>query len=66
MSTVPEIKQAILDLSEAGYKEIVEWLYELEEAEWDRQIEEDAAAGRLDFFKERIEKARQDGTLGHL
>ena len=51
MATVLEIKQSILDLSATEYAEIIEWLYEREEAEWDRQIEADAATGKLDFLK---------------
>ncbi len=66
MMTVPEIKQAILDLPKAEYAKIIEWLYELEEEEWDRQIEADAAAGRLDFLKARVEEAKRNGTLEDL
>ncbi len=66
MTTVQEIKQAILNLPKTEYAEILDWLHELEEEEWDRQIEADALAGKLDFFKERALKAKQDGTLGYL
>lgn len=69
MKTVAEIQQAIMELPSAQYTELVEWLYERVEGdwdEWDRQIEEDAAAGRLDFFKEKVEQAARDGTLGYL
>ena len=66
MSTVQEIKQAILNLPKSEYAEIIEWLYELEEEEWDRQIEDDAAAGRLDFLKAQAEEAKRNGTLSDL
>ena len=66
MMTVPEIKQAILDLPKVEYAKIIEWLYELEEDPWDRQIEADAAAGRLDFLKEQAQEAKRNGTLGYL
>ena len=66
MSTVLEIKQAIMNLSETEYAEIIEWLYEQEEAEWDRQIEADAAAGKLDFLKAQALAAKQNGTLSDL
>ncbi len=69
MTTVAEIKQAILDLPRAEYVELVEWLYEMAECEWeewDRQIEEDVKAGRLDFFKEKALEAKRNGTLGYL
>lgn len=63
MPTVPEIKQSILNLSEAEYGEIIEWLYEREEAEWDRQIESDAADGKLDILREQALAAKQNSTL---
>ena len=63
MTTVAEIKQAILNLPEAEYGEIVDWLYELEETEWDRQIESDSASGKLDFLKAQAEEAKRNGTL---
>ncbi len=66
MMTVPEIKQAILDLTATEYAELMKWLDELEEDPWDRQIEEDAKAGRLDFLKEKALKAKREGTLGYL
>lgn len=31
--------------------------------EWDRQIEKDDAAGKLDWMKESVDKAIKDGTL---
>ena len=66
MTTVQEIKQAILNLPRTEYAEILEWLHELEEEEWDRQIEADALAGKLDFLKERALTAKRNGTLGYL
>ena len=66
MAAVQEIKQAILNLPEAEYAEIIEWFYDLEEGEWDRQIEEDSASGKLDFLKAQAEEANQNGTLEHI
>ena len=48
MTSVTEIKRAILGLTAAEYAELMTWLDELEGDPWDRQIEEDAKAGRLD------------------
>jgi hypothetical protein len=61
-----EIKQAILELTEEEYAEMVDWFYSLEEEEWDRQIEEDATSGKLDFFKVQVEESIRNGTLGYL
>ncbi len=66
MTSVAEIKQAILELNEEEYAEMVDWFYSLEEAEWDRQIEEDSASGKLDFLKDAAEEAKRNGTLGYL
>ncbi len=66
MTSVAEIKQAILSLSEEDYAEIVDWFYSLEEEEWDRQIEEDAVSGKFDFFKAEVDEAIRNGTLGYL
>jgi len=66
MATVPEIKEAILNLSQQEYDQLIEWLYELEELEWDRQIEADSSAGRLDSLRAEAERAKANGTLEDL
>lgn len=66
MATVTEIKQAIMGLSRAEYDQLIEWLYELEEEAWDKKIEADSAAGRLDFLKAEAEAAKHGGTLEQL
>ena len=63
MTSVAEIKQAILDLSEEEYAEIVDWFYSLEEEEWDRQFEEDVKAGRLDALAAEALEAKANGDL---
>ena len=66
MATVTEIKQAILSLPKSEYDQIIAWLHELEEQEWDRQIELDAASGKLDFLMAEARRARSAGTLKDL
>jgi hypothetical protein len=39
---------------------------ELDWEKWDKEIEADSAAGKLDFLKEAAEAAKRDGTLGYL
>ena len=63
MSTVTEIKEAILNFPQDEYAQIIEWLYELEELEWDRQIEADSSAGRLDSLRAEAEGAKANGVL---
>ena len=60
---VAKIKQAILELPEADYVELRRWFSELDEDKWDREIEEDDAAGRLDFLLEEGMTAKEQGTL---
>ncbi|MYE40608.1 MAG: hypothetical protein F4X27_10345 [Chloroflexi bacterium] len=69
MQTVSEIKQAILELPIAEYAEMIEWLYEMGEREWeewDRQFEEDVKAGRLDILADEALAAKARGELRDL
>lgn len=64
MITADEIKQAVLSLPEAEYNKVLDWLHELAEDAWDKQIEEDILAGRLDFLAAEAEQAKRDGARG--
>ena len=66
MTTADEIKQAVLGLPETEYTKIMDWLHGLAEDAWDRQFEEDVLAGKLDFLKEEVEQAKQEGKLKDL
>lgn len=48
MSTVLEIEKAIQKLEPKEIHEVADWLQELREELWDKQIAADAKAGRLD------------------
>lgn len=48
LSTVEDIQAAVLRLPRAEATRLAAWLAERAAALWDRQIEEDAADGRLD------------------
>lgn len=48
MSTVPEIEQAIAQLEPRDLAKLRQWFAEFDAARWDRQIDDDVAAGRLD------------------
>ncbi len=51
MSTaIKQIEAAILKLSPQELTQLTEWVLELDEQHWDKQIESDAAAGKLDFL----------------
>lgn len=66
VTTADEIKQAVLSLPEAEYAKLMDWMHELAEEAWDKQIEEDILAGRLDFLAAEAEQAKRDGTLKEL
>ena len=66
MTSLAEIKEAIQNLPPADLAEIARWVNDVQEDLWDQQIEADAAAGRLDFFKEQIAQARAAGTVRDL
>jgi len=61
MSSVQEIEEAVLKLSPAELAAFREWFAEFEADAWDRQIEEDAAAGRLDAL---ADEALEDFRAG--
>jgi hypothetical protein len=51
MSTaVKKIEAEILKLSPQELTQLTEWVLDLDEQQWDKQIESDAAAGKLDFL----------------
>jgi hypothetical protein len=50
MSRVKELEAAIGDLPRAERFALIAWIKEQFADEWDRQIEEDAQAGRLDHL----------------
>ena len=66
MMTVPEIKQAILALPEAEFSQLMKWVWEHDWERWDRQLQEDIKAGRLEFLKEKVLEARKQGSIGTL
>ena len=66
MPSVSEIQLAILELSQDDYAQLREWLSELDWERWDTQIEDDSAAGRLDFLIEEAAESAQSKRLGSL
>ena len=48
--TIPEIQRAVQELPEKDQWKFKEWLDEFMADQWDREMERDAAAGKLDKF----------------
>ena len=61
MSKVQEIENAIQKLEPKEIHQVADWLQEFREERWDKQIEADAKAGRLDKL---MEEAKQDYLAG--
>ena len=61
MSTVAEIESAIKKLAPQEVRKVGHLVDELREDLWDRQIDADAKAGKLDKL---MEEARQDYLAG--
>jgi len=48
MTRVEQLEHEIVQLDPEEFAQLREWLLEQDEAEWDREIERDAASGKLD------------------
>ena len=63
-TAVEQIQDRIMELSEAEFIELRTWMDERGVwDDWDRQIAEDAAAGRLDFLAEEAREAGEGELL---
>lgn len=66
MTRLEELERAIASLSEEEYREFRGWFLERDWEKWDRQIEEDSRAGKLDFLVKEAREAKKDGHLKDL
>jgi len=62
VGTIEEIERAIQQLPPEQLAKFRDWFTEFDNAAWDRQLEEDVAAGRLDTLGDQ---ALQDLKNGH-
>jgi hypothetical protein len=63
MSTVEEIEAAIARLPQEQFWQLTDRLMARRNEEWDRQMDEDAKTGRLDFLFQEADEERQAATL---
>jgi hypothetical protein len=61
MSTIEEIKSAIFHLSRKDLESFRDWFYKYEAEAWDKELEEDIQAGKLNAFAERATKDFEEG-----
>lgn len=66
MSRIAKIQQEILALPQTDYVQLKQWVSELDWEKWDRQIESDSEAGKLDFLIAEALEEKGMGTLKDL
>ncbi len=66
MSTVDEIKEAIETLPQEDYTQLRQWFSEKDWQKWDKQIEADSEAGKLDFLVKEALDGKEKGKLKEL
>ena len=66
MSTVDEIEQAVRTLSPDELAAFRHWFAEFDAQVWDRQIESDAAAGRIDALADEALRDLSQGRCTDL
>jgi hypothetical protein len=50
MMNVETIEEQITELDNASFSKLRDWFIEFDQSQWDRQIEVDSNAGKLDFL----------------
>lgn len=66
MGTVPEIEAAVRELSPSDLSNFRKWFQEFDAEAWDRQLEEDIHAGKLDPLAEEALKDLREGRCTDL
>jgi len=66
MAKVDELKSEIERLPKEEFTELVRWLSEKDWGRWDKEIEADSEAGKLDFLVREALEAKAKGTLKDL
>lgn len=59
--SITELEKAVTQLSEEELARFREWFYEYFAEVWDKQIERDAASGRLDKLLEEVDEEYDAG-----
>jgi len=50
MTSVETIEEQIAELDNASFSKLRDWFVEFDQSRWDKQIEADSNAGKLDFL----------------
>jgi hypothetical protein len=66
MLDVAKIKAAIENLPEKDFFQLRKWFWEKDWQKWDKQIEMDSGAGKLEFLVKEALDAKDSGQLEDL
>ncbi|MEC4749739.1 hypothetical protein [Methylomicrobium sp. Wu6] len=66
MTVISEIEVAVSKLSREDLSAFRDWFQEFDAEVWDKQLEEDIAAGRLDAFAEEALRDLREGRCTDL
>ena len=66
VTRVEEIQSAIVSLSPEEYTRLRQWFIARNRESWDREIEADAARGKLDFLIREAAREKNRGQLREL
>ena len=61
--SLTEIKDAVRELPPKELAELAAFIAKQDNAAWDKEMEEDAASGKLDFLFQEAERERASGQL---
>ncbi|MGB5772884.1 MAG: hypothetical protein WBM32_23895 [Crocosphaera sp.] len=50
MTQIELLKQHIVELDDDSFAQLRDWLIEFDQTRWDKQLEADSNAGKLDFL----------------
>jgi len=66
MTTIKEIKSAIGSLPHNEYMQLLGWIHGKDWSEWDKQLEDDVASGKLNFLAAEALEAKKTNKLRKL
>jgi hypothetical protein len=66
MTKVEELEKAVTSLPEEEYSQFRRWFLDRDWDQWDREIEADAATGKLDFLRQEAAEAKRNNQLRDL
>jgi hypothetical protein len=64
--SVEKIEEQIAQLDNASFSKLRDWFIEFDQSRWDRQIEADSNAGKLDFLINAVLVEHQAGKTRDL